>query len=183
MINIKSEQLTNEEMIMKKILLLIPLIFLVGCASIFGRESPPPEIESSEIQVTEKNSTIADLEYQVRDLTETLNSLQVDYYALQDQSGNYLCETRLENMKYQDLKSALAVLNGWFAIQPEVRELSGEYTTLFWDGIESRIHTIRYISTENDLSTTTSFLIFFEEAGWKEGVLSLTNQCWLDFPD
>lgn len=181
---------------MKKILSLIPLIFLVGCASIFGRESPTPEIESSGIQVTEKDSTIADLEYQVWDLTESLDSLQADYAALQaefadnendlltvqNQSRKYLCDVQLENMRYDNLKSALAVLNGWFVIQPEVGELSGEYTTLFWDGIESRIHTIRYISTENDLSTTTSFLVFFEEAGWKEGVLWLTKQCWLDFP-
>jgi len=46
---------------MKKILLLIPLIFLVGCGSSVERESPTPEIESTKIQVTEKDSAIADL--------------------------------------------------------------------------------------------------------------------------
>ena len=182
---------------MKKILLLIPLIFLVGCASIFGRESPPPEIESSEIQGSEKDSTIADLEYQVRDLTETLNSLQVDYYALQtefneneanlltgqDQSGNYLCETRLENMKYQDPVSTIAILEGWFALQDQVEAFQGTYSTELWIGVESRMHTISYISSEGGLPIKTSFLIFFEEAGWSEGLLWITEQCWLDFPD
>jgi len=182
---------------MKKVLLLIPLIFLVGCGSSVERESPTPEIESTKIQVTEKDSAIADLEYQVRDLTESLNSLQSDYItleaefadtetdllAVQNQSGNYLCDVQLENMRYQNTRSAIAILEGWFALQPEVQELQGTYSTPFWDGVDSRIHTLRYVSVEENLSTTTSFLIFFEEAGWKNGLLWMTKQCWLDFPD
>jgi len=181
---------------MKRFLLLIPLIFLVGCASIFGRESPTPEIESSEIEVTDQDSTIADLEYQVWDLTESLNNLQDDYVDLQsefadnetdlltvrNQAGTYLCETQLDNMRYQNTRGAVAILEGWFAVQPEVQELQGTYSTQFWDGIDSRIHTLRYISAEDNLSTTTSFLIFFEEAGWKSGLLWMTKQCWLDYP-
>jgi hypothetical protein len=181
---------------MKKILLLIPLIFLVGCAADFGRESPTPEIESSEIQVTEKDSTIADLEYQVWDLTESLNGLQVDYDALQaelteneidlltvqNQSAMFLCENQLENMRYQNIRGAVAILEGWFAVQPEVQELQATHSIQFWDGVDSRIHTLRYISAEDNLSTTSSFLIFFEEAGWKNGLLWMTKQCWLDFP-
>ncbi len=182
---------------MKRFLLLIPLIFLVGCASIFGRESPTPEIESSEIQETEKDNTNAELEYQVWDLTESLDSLQADYAALQaefaeietdllkaqNQSGYYLCDVQLENMRYQNTRSAIAILEGWFAVQPEVLELQGTYSTQFWDGVDSRIHTIRYISAEDDLSTTSSFLLFFEEVGWKNGLLWMTKQCWLDLPD
>jgi hypothetical protein len=182
---------------MKKIILLISLIFLVGCGSSVERESPTPEIESTKIQVTEKDSAIADLEYQVRDLTESLNSLQSDHItleaefadnktdllAIQNQSGNYLCDVQLENMRYQNTRSAIAILEGWFALLPEVQELQGTYSTPFWDGVDSRIHTLRFVSVGDDLSTTTTFLIFFEEAGWKNGLLWMTKQCWLDFPD
>ena len=182
---------------MKKNLFLIPLILLVGCKSSVGQESPTPEIESTKIQVTEKDSTIADLEYQVSDLTELLNSLRSDYISLeaeftdketdllavQNQSENYLCDVQLENMRYQNTRSAIAILEGWFALQPEVQELQGTYSTQFWDGIDSRIHTLRYISVKDNLSATTSFLIFFEEAGWKNGLMWMTKQCWLDFPD
>jgi len=101
---------------------------------------------------------------------------------VQNQAANYLCDEQLEVMKYDNLKSAIAILNGWFVIQPEVKELQGEYTTLFWNEVDSKIHTIRYISAEDNLSKTDSFMIFFEEAGWKEGVLWLTKQCWLDYP-
>jgi len=181
---------------MKKILLLIPLIFLVGCGSSVERESPPPVVESSESQDIEKDSTIANLEYQVWDLTESLKGLQVDYDALQtelaeneidlltiqNQSAMYLCETQLENMKYQNTRGAIAILEGWFAVQPEVQELQGTYSTQFWDGVDSRIHTLRYISAEDNLSTTSSFLIFFEEVGWRNGLLWMTEQCWLDYP-
>lgn len=181
---------------MKKIFLLISLFFLVGCASNSELETVPPEVENLETQLTQKNNTIGDLEYQVLDLTQSLNSLQSDYNTLQaeftekeadfliaqNQSANYLCDVQIETMKYENLKSALAVLNGWFVIQPQVQELQGEYTTQFWNEVDSRIHTIRYISAEDNLSTTDSFMIFFEEIRWKEGVLWLTNQCWLDYP-
>ena len=147
---------------MKRFLLLIPLIFLVGCASIFGRESPTPEIESTEIQETEKDNTNTELEYQVWDLTESLNNLQGDYDALQaefaeietdllkvqNQSGNYLCDVQIENMRYQNTRSAVAILEGWFAVQPEVLELQGTYSTQFWDGVDSRIHNIETMGYE-----------------------------------
>lgn len=181
---------------MKKILLLISLIFLVGCASNSELETVPSEVGNLDSQLIQKDNTIADLEYQVQDLTVSLNSLQIDYDVLQakftekevallsaqDQSANYLCDVQIENMKYKNTYSAIAILDGWFALQPGVQELQGTYSTTFWDNVNSRIHTIRYISAEDNLTTTDSFLVFFEEARWKEGILWLTKQCWLDSP-
>jgi len=181
---------------MKKILLLIFFVFLVGCAPKAEPESIPTVAQTPDPQLTQKNNTIGDLEYEILNLTESLDNLQSDYDELQveftevetnflniqDQSAGYLCDVQLEVMKYDNLKSAIAILNGWFVIQPEVQELQGEYTTTFWNEVESRIHTIRYISAEDNLSTTDSFMVFFDEAGWKEGVLWLTKQCWLDSP-
>jgi Tfp pilus assembly protein PilP len=181
---------------MKKIFLLISLFFLVGCGLNSEPDTAQSEIDTQDSQLTEEDKSVADLENQVQYLTESLNSLHIDYLALQaelsskeddfqteqTQPSQYLCDVQIEKMKYDNLKSALAVLNGWFVIQPQVQELQGDYTTQFWNEVDSRIHTIRYISTEDNLSTTDSFMIFFEEARWKEGVLWLTNQCWLDYP-
>jgi DNA repair exonuclease SbcCD ATPase subunit len=181
---------------MKKIFLLIALIFLVGCGSKSELDPTQPETDALETKITAENNIVAELENQVQNLTESLNDLQSDYITLQAelnakedeleteqaQAGEHLCDVQIETMKYDNLKSALAVINGWFVIQPEVQEMQGEYTIQFWNEVESRMHTIRYISAEDNLSTTASFLIFFEEAGWKEGVLWLTKQCWLDYP-
>ena len=174
---------------MKKVFLLLALIFLVGCAS-----NKEPVVETAEpadlkTQITLKDSRIADLEYQNLDLTEKVSALQLAYDALQveeaaavDQPSPYLCENSLENMKYTSVVGAIAILEGWFAIQPVVQEMQGTYSTQFWNGVESRIHTIRYISAEDNLTTTDSFMIFFEEGGWQEGLLWMTKQCWLDYP-
>jgi uncharacterized coiled-coil protein SlyX len=176
--------------------MLVSIIFLVGCASNTELESALAEIENLESQMIEKDSTIDNLENQIQSLTDSLKFLQSDYDALQEdynekvvdfliiqnQSGSFLCDVQLENMKYENSYSALAILDGWFALQPQVGSLQGTYSTQFWDGIESKIHTIRYISTENDLTTTESFMVFIEEAGWKEGILWLDKQCWLDYP-
>lgn len=181
---------------MKKILTLICLIFLVGCASRQVPETAPTGKDDSESQMTEKDSTIDDLENQVQSLTDSLEFLQSDYDALQveynekvteilntqNQSGDFLCDVQIETMKYENPFSTLAILDGWFALQPGVGSLQGTYSTQFWDGIDSKIHTIRYISTDDDLSHTDSFMAFFEEAGWKEGILWMTKQCWLDSP-
>ena len=85
-------------------------------------------------------------------------------------------------MKYQNPISAIAILEGWFAVQPHVQEMQGTYSTTFWNDVHSRIHTIRYLSAEDGVSTTDSFLLMFSEAGWEEGLLWMTKQCWLDSP-
>ncbi len=172
---------------MKKIITLICLLFLVGCSAAPQTEAAPAE--DFQAQLAEKESMISTLEGQVDDLTGMLSSLQGDYDELQAGSSDgetmaseYLCPVQLANMRYQNPVSAIAIVEGWFALQPQVQELQGTYSTTFWTGVESRIHTVRYINADTGLSTTSSFLIFFEEADWSEGLLWMTEQCWLDFP-
>jgi len=177
---------------MKKFLLLFSLVFLVGCST-----APPVEeataSDSSDMSaiLSEKDGTIAMLEYQVEDLTDKMTGLQIDYDALlaasEDQLGeapssSFLCEDGLDNMRYDSAIGTIAIIEGWFAVQPFVQEMKGTYSVSFWDDVNSRIHTIRYISTEDGLTTTDSFLIMFEEAGWQPGVLWMTESCWLDYP-
>ena len=175
---------------MKRIALVLPLILLIACSAQGAPEATVAETSDLESQLTDKNAEIAILERQVQSLTEQMDLLQSDYDALLAStvddlasSSPYLCEVTLENMKYQNPVSAIAILEGWFALQPQVAELQGSYSALFWQDVSSRIHTIRFIDAETGLSETTTFLIFFEEAGWDEGLLNMTDQCWLDFPE
>jgi len=174
---------------MKKILLLIPLIFLAGCFSRLGVETAPPGIESSESQVNNNDSMIADLENQILDLTVSLASLQSDYDELEAASassessaGSHICDVDFGSMKYHNTSSAVAILEGWFALQENVQEMQGTYSTAFWPGVDSLTHTIRYIHADTGASTSTSFLIYFQEADWSDGLLWVTEQCWLDAP-
>jgi hypothetical protein len=183
---------------MKKILALICILFLVGC---FGRppaEPPPADDDTTVSQPADKDTTMVDddAQAQIQALNDALADLQTDYdtlqgeynekvselLALQNQSGDFICENAIPNMKYENAISAIAIVEGWFALQPHVGVLQGTYTTQFWQNVESRMHTIRYISTEDNLSTTATFLIFFEEGGWGEALLNMTDQCWLDPP-
>jgi len=177
---------------MKKILLLISLIFLVGCAASPSVEEAPSS-DSSEMSamLDEKDDAIAMLEYEVEDLTDKMAGLQIEYNALlaagesqpdEAPSSNFLCEDGLDNMRYDSAIGTIAIIEGWFAMQPFVQEMQGTYSVNFWNDVNSRIHTIRYISTEDGLTTTDSFLIMFEEAGWQPGVLWMTESCWLDYP-
>ena len=173
---------------MKKLLILVCILFLVGCAPKPDEAQMDPP--ASDSQAAETESQIADLEAQVQDLTVALDSLQSDYADLQDASASYemmtdgfMCDPNLENMRYQNPVSAIAILEGWFAQQPQVQELQGTYSTQFWTGLKSRIHTIRYLTAESGETETATFLLFFEEENWQEGLLSMSDQCWLDFPE
>jgi hypothetical protein len=175
---------------MKKLLILISLIFLVACSGKSQPEAAPADNTDLQSQIDQKDARIADLEYQIEDLIDSITDLQSDYDSLEAASASsgpasnaYLCPVRPENMRYQNPVSAIAILEGWFAVQPQVQELQGSYSTQFWTGVNSRIHTIRYIVADTGLTETASFLIFFEEENWQEGLLSMSDQCWLDFPE
>jgi hypothetical protein len=182
---------------MKKIGLLLLIFILAACGA---RAEPDTGVVEDLSPVRgDKDATISELENQVQDLTDTLEALRSDYATLSvenetlkaqisgDAGGGegagslYLCPEQI-TMKYQNSTGAIAILEGWFAVQPQVRIMEGTYSTPFWNNVSSRIHTIRYINEEDGLSTTDSFLIMFEEAGWMPGTLWMTEQCWLDPP-
>jgi len=185
---------------MKKIIFwMMAALLLVGCSSSTldqELETARAELDALETEIARRDETIAAMETQVLDLTATMTSLQSENEALQaavetqgEGPGDYdlpaaslLCEQQIENVRYQNPKSTIAILEGWFAVQPQVAELQGTYSTQFWTDVKSRIHTLRYLNAEDNLSKTSTFLIFFEEAGWQEGILWMTEQCWLDSP-
>ena len=177
---------------MKKVLLIITLVFLVGCsASPAVQEAPASDSSDLTAILSEKDGTIAVLEYQVEDLTEQLASLQLENDALlavsegapaEGQSSGFMCENQIGNVRYDTPVGTIAIVEGWFATQDYVQSMDGTYSTQFWTGVNSRVHTIRYTSAEDGLSTTANFLIMFAEAGWEPGVLYLNDSCWLDYP-
>jgi hypothetical protein len=177
---------------MKKFLLLISLIFLVGCSAAPSvEEAISADSTGLTAMLTEKDGAIAVLEYLVEDLTDQVASLQAENETLLvasegqsggDQPSNFLCEEGPANVRYDSRIGTVAIVEGWFASQPFVQEMEGTYSVPFWNNVKSTIHTIRYISAEDGISTTANFLIMFEEAGWQPGVLWMTESCWLDFP-
>lgn len=189
LLSISGNRKYSKEFLTKKVLILISLVFLVGCSASADLENALVTSSAVEQQLEERNSRIADLELQIEDLTGELADLEAENTALESaseegkaESGVYLCEEQIETMKYGSPSTAIAVLEGWFALQPWVQELQGTYSTTFWNDVNSRVHTIRYIDARDGLSTTSNFLIMVEEVDWRQGVLWMTEQCWLDSP-
>jgi len=177
---------------MKKILLGFALLFLVGCSAAPAEQAAPAS-DSSDMasMLSEKDDAIAVLEYEVENLTGQVDELQLENAALlaasegesdEGQPSSFMCENTIENVRYDTPVGTIAILEGWFATRDFVQSMDGTYSTQFWTGVNSRIHTIRYTAAEDGLSTTANFLIMFEEAGWQPGIMYLDNSCWLDYP-
>jgi hypothetical protein len=179
---------------MKKILLIVLVVLLAACSPAPAAEVPPAaDTTSGDLsgQLSEKDAEIAVLEYQLADLGDQLDTLQLEYDALlaaseglaaEEEASSFMCQELLGNVRYDTPVGTIAILEGWFATQDFVQSMDGTYSTQFWTGVNSRIHTIRYTAAEDGLSTTANFLIMFEEAGWQPGILYLDNSCWLDYP-
>ena len=165
---------------MKRILILTVVIFVAGCTAAGAPEAGPGA--GGDGQAPGGDDRIAALEGQVEDLEGQVSSLQAENDQLKAAGGSALCEVDFGNMKYQNPTSAIAILEGWFALQDQVQELQGSFPTEFWMGVQSLTHTIRYIHTDTGESATTSFLLYFEEAEWGDGLFWVTEQCWLDLP-
>ena len=177
---------------MKKVLLIISILFLVSCSAAPAVEEAPAA-DSSDVTalLSEKDNEIAVLEYQVESLTEQVDGLLLENAALlaasegqpaEGQPSGFMCENPMGNVRYDTPVGTIAILEGWFATQEFVQSMDGTYSTQFWTGVISRIHTIRYTSAVDGLSTTANFLIMFEEGGWQPGILYLNDSCWLDYP-
>jgi hypothetical protein len=181
---------------MKKLLMLVLVLFLVGCspAAAPPQEAAPAQPDTAAdqpaVDTSDKDAQIAVLEYQIEDLNQELATLQTEYDALLAASGGdaeapvggFMCENPPASIRYDTPVGTIAIIEGWFATQPYVQSMEGTYSTQFWTGVNSRVHTIRYTSAEDGLSTTANFMIMFEEAGWQPGVLYMTDSCWLDYP-
>lgn len=69
---------------MKKIILVLVMIFLAGCASNSELSSALAEIKGLESQITQKDNEITDLKYEVETLKLSAASLQNEYDELKD---------------------------------------------------------------------------------------------------
>ena len=74
---------------MKKIILVLVMIFLAGCASNSELTSALAEIKDLESQITKKDNEITDLKYEVETLKLSEASLQSDYDELKT-NGNVI---------------------------------------------------------------------------------------------
>lgn len=188
---------------MKKTLLLISLIFLVGCASKSELESALSEISVLESQISQKDLNIVDLEDQTQSLIDSLNNLQNDFDELneehdtlleefsnkkhdlqkvQNQLSKHICYQQIDDMKYENIFDVSTILAGWWVKQPGVQSVQGTYRDHIWNNTDTKIHSVMFTSSDDNQPYVEHFLVFFDEFGWKEGIFWLSSQCWLDSP-
>lgn len=127
----------------------------------------------------ELSDQIDELENTKSTLQEQVASLTFDNRQLNNELKTYQCKDTLVDMQYDSIINASEILSGWMARQDWVERVQGTYRDSIWNNADTKIHGIRYISSDDHEPYVDYFLIYFNEFGWTEGVFWLSGQCWL----
>lgn len=195
---------------MKKTLMLISLMFLIGCAPKAELESALTKISALESQISQQDTIMGELEDQSQSLNDSLASLQSDFDTLSGEYdtlfeeketlqtkysdtrkelqsaehslGNLVCSKQIDDMVYENIFDVSTILAGWWVKQSGVQSVQGTYRDHIWSNADTKIHSIMFTSSDDNQQYVEHFLVFFDEFGWDEGIFWLSRQCWLDSP-
>ena len=121
-----------------------------------------------------------ELETTFEETEEKLSELYSDRISLEAKISFYKCDERIPGMKYESIVNISEILSGWMAQQRWVERVQGTYRDSIWNNTDTKIHAVRYISSDDGNSYVDHFLVYFDEFGWTEGVFWLSGQCWLN---
>jgi hypothetical protein len=113
------------------------------------------------------------------DLIKNHNKIVLENKSLESQLSNHICSEEISNMKYENILDVSTILAGWYTLQPDIDVVHGTFRNTIWSNTDTKIHTVRYRSSEDGESYVDHFLVYFDEFGWEEGVYWLSEQCWL----
>jgi ABC-type phosphate transport system auxiliary subunit len=195
---------------MKKFLFLLVSLLLVGCVSQSELDQAISQISDLEADIQEKDSDIASLETQLDgledaklELDDEFEELQGEYEVVSAEKGelqlqyeearrkvtsltsqlnDMVCDDQLDDMKYQNILDASTILSAWWARQPGVETVQGTYRDSIWSNADTKIHAVRFVSSQDHQPYVEHFLVYFDEFGMDPGVFWVGGQCWLDVP-
>lgn len=118
-----------------------------------------------------------DLDIEYRDLDRTTkNTIQT----IQSQLELHVCDQQLPDMRYESIMDVSTILQAFISGQEDTLRVSGTYRDTIWSNTQTKIHSIRYRSADDNEMYVDHFLVYFDEFGWGEGVFWISWQCWLD---
>ena len=118
------------------------------------------------------------LEYD--ELDDTYQEVKTQPNRLEDQLEDLQCEEKIPNMTYSDIFNSSTILSAWMADQSWVESVQGSYRDSIRNDVDSKIHAIRYISSNDNQPHVEHFVVYFDELEWEKGVFWIAGQCWLD---
>jgi hypothetical protein len=169
---------------------------------------PKADLESAQAEGAQLQARVAELEGQVTDQEALLAQRELDLQSLQhdlDEAATqlhesegayseahneavrlaaelrrYVCDQQIDDMEYEDILDISTILSGWWATQPGVERVQGSYRDTIWSNAMTKIHAIRFVSSEDHQPYVEHFLVYFDELAMEHGVFWIGHQCWLD---
>ena len=188
---------------MKKIALVSCVLLLAACASQSELDTAQLQVEElqaeatvlqSEMSQTEdsleaSNAELAgaqqanqDLQIELEEMTASYDDARRQVTSLTSHVNRLVCDDQIVDMKYENILDASTIIAAWWARQSEVERVQGTYRDSIWSNADTKVHAVRYVSSDDNQQYVEHFLIYFREFGMTPGVFWVKGQCWLDEP-
>ena len=135
-------------------------------------------LNQEEIVSLQDEFTALQIEYD--ELDDTYQEAKTQLNRLEVQLEDLQCDEKIPNMTYSDIFNSSTILSAWMADQSWVESVQGSYRDSIRNDVDSKIHAIRYISSNDNQPHVEHFVVYFDELGWEKGVFWIAGQCWLD---
>jgi len=138
------------------------------------------ELEDVKSEKDDLNSKMEALQFSYDELESKYSEARSKVTSLTSEVQKYVCDDQIDDMNYENILDASTIMAAWWANQSDVERVQVTYRNSFWPNADTKIHTVEYVSAEDNQQYVEHFLIYFREFGMNPGVYWVKGQCWLD---
>jgi outer membrane murein-binding lipoprotein Lpp len=140
------------------------------------------KLEAKEAELVAAQEQIAQLDTDLESARAAEQAAKREASKLSAEVDKYLCDSQINDMKYDDVMSASTILSAWFATRPDTKQVHTPYRDKIWNNALSQLHGITYTSEADNQQYVEHFMVYFDEFGFTPSVFWIGGQCWLDPP-
>jgi outer membrane murein-binding lipoprotein Lpp len=188
---------------MKQVLVVLTALLISSCASPAKLDEAQARASELQVRADQQEAVISALRSQVDGLKTQLSTAQSDLDNAKSENDSLqtelsaansslsklrvlanklTCQDEITDMKYENILDASTIMAAWWARQPDVERVQGTYRDSIWSNADTKVHAVRYISSDDGQPYVEHFLVYFPEFDMNPGVFWVKGQCWLDVP-
>jgi hypothetical protein len=133
-------------------------------------------------QLNAARTSISQLESDKLKLTTDLTAAKVATVQANNKLNVFLCEDKSINMDYSDNSKIALRLQSFVSGLSFVKSVSYVIPERLYSNTLSQLYHVTYVDKSDGQVYSKRYIVYVTEFGWKQGVFSIDEQCWIDPP-